>query len=269
MNKDQDGNISLRLAKKFLVTQDTYIFRFSFTDPEYTFGLPVGQHVIFSATVPTPEKPQGDLVCRKYTPISTVNNSGYVDFVIKIYRKGIHPKFPDGGLMTQYLESLKNGDTMLMEGPKGRLVYEGEGKFIISRKALPQRKTKIGMVAGGTGITPCYQVIQSALNGNDGTQLTLIYGSRTVEDIILREELIQLAQNNPQRFKLHLTVDIKPEDPNWKGGVGFVTKEMIKAYLPAPSPETIILYCGPPIFEDMMKGHVEALGYSNDQQFKF
>ncbi len=77
------------------------------------------------------------MVCRKYTPISTVNNSGYVDFVIKIYRKGIHPKFPDGGLMTQYLESLKNGDTMLMEGPKGRLVYEGEGKFIISRKALP------------------------------------------------------------------------------------------------------------------------------------
>ena len=269
MTKDTDGNVTLKLAKKFAITQDTYIFRFSFADPDYTFGLPVGQHVIFSATLPTTEKPKGDLVCRKYTPISTVNNTGFVDFVIKIYRKGIHPRFPDGGLMTQYLESLKNGDMMLMEGPKGRLVYEGEGKFIISKKTLSQKKTKIGMVAGGTGITPCYQVIQSAINGNDGTELTLLYGSRTVEDIILREEVIQLAQNNPERFKLHLTVDVKPEDPQWKGGVGFVTQDMLQAHMPKPSAETIILYCGPPIFEDMIKGHLTKLGYSDDMQFKF
>ncbi len=85
-----------------------------------------------------------------------MNNQGYVDFVIKIYRKGVHPRFPDGGLMTQYLESLNNGETIRMEGPKGRLVYEGEGKFIISRKPLALRKRNIGLVAGGTGITPCY-----------------------------------------------------------------------------------------------------------------
>ena len=146
----------MKLAKKIKITHDTYIFRFAFTDPEFTFGLPVGQHVIFSANMPTPEKPQGELVQRKYTRISTVQNSGFVDFVIKIYRKDVHPRFPNGGQMTQYLESLNNGDMMLMEGPKGRLVYEGDGKFIITRKPLPARKTKIGMVAGGTGITPCY-----------------------------------------------------------------------------------------------------------------
>ena len=80
--------------------------------------------------------------------------NGYVDYVIKIYRKNVHPRFPEGGLMTQYLETLEPGATMLMEGPKGRLSYEGFGNFLIVRK--PVRRTRIGMVAGGTGITPCY-----------------------------------------------------------------------------------------------------------------
>jgi ferredoxin-NADP reductase len=43
---------------------------------------------------------------------------------------------------------------MLMEGPKGRLTYSGFGKFKLARNEA--KKTKIGCVAGGTGITPCY-----------------------------------------------------------------------------------------------------------------
>ena len=62
MKKDQEGNIKLRLGKKIKITHDTYIFRFSFEDPDYTFGLPIGGHVIFSADMPTPEHPEGELV---------------------------------------------------------------------------------------------------------------------------------------------------------------------------------------------------------------
>lgn len=46
------------------------------------------------------------------------------------------------------------GDTMKMEGPKGRCAYLGHGVFEILR--MKTKKVKIGMVAGGTGITPCY-----------------------------------------------------------------------------------------------------------------
>ena len=55
--------------------------------------------------------------------MSEITNQGYVDFVIKIYRKDVVPRFPLGGLMTQYLETLEAGATMLMEGPKGKLSY--------------------------------------------------------------------------------------------------------------------------------------------------
>ena len=41
-----------------------------------------------------------------------------------------------------------------MEGPKGLLGYLGNGNFLIKNK--PVKKTKIGMIAGGTGLTPIY-----------------------------------------------------------------------------------------------------------------
>jgi len=43
---------------------------------------------------------------------------------------------------------------MKMEGPKGRLAYLGFGNIEVLKMKL--RKKKIGCVAGGTGITPCY-----------------------------------------------------------------------------------------------------------------
>ena len=79
-----------------------------------------------------------------------------MDFVIKIYRKNVHPRFPDGGIMSQYVESLEAGATMLMEGPVGRLTYLGLGEFKITGRKENLHKKKIGCVAGGTGITPVY-----------------------------------------------------------------------------------------------------------------
>lgn len=158
---------------------------------------------------------------------------------------------------------------MLMEGPKGRLQYEGHGNFNITRKPVTGKK-KIGCVAGGTGITPVYQVIQASLLNKDGCDLSLVFGNRTTQDILLKDELMDLANDFKDKFNLYLTVDIQPdESENWKQGVGFITKEMLKANMPAPGPETLILYCGPPPFEKMMRQHLEELGYDDTMQFKF
>ena len=48
MNKDEDGNISLKLIKKIKISDDTFIFRFGF-DEHKVLGLPIGKHVVFSA----------------------------------------------------------------------------------------------------------------------------------------------------------------------------------------------------------------------------
>ena len=49
---------------------------------------------------------------------------GHVDFVIKVYFPDKHPKFPEGGKMSHYLEKLDIGDTIEMRGPKGSLTYK-------------------------------------------------------------------------------------------------------------------------------------------------
>lgn len=45
----------------------------------------------------------------------------------QIYFKNVHPKHPEGGKMTQYLENMKIGDTILIRGPTGRLFYHKPG----------------------------------------------------------------------------------------------------------------------------------------------
>ena len=51
-----------------------------------------------------------------------------------MYFANTHPKFPDGGKMSQHLESLKLGDTILMRGPKGSCTYLGRGYFAIKSR---------------------------------------------------------------------------------------------------------------------------------------
>jgi ferredoxin-NADP reductase len=94
----------------------------------------------------------GKLISKKYTPISKVNDKGKVEFVIKIYRP--NEEFPAGGKFTPSFEKIEPGQRIKMEGPKGLLIYKGFGNFIIKKK--PVKKTKIGLIAGGTGITPCF-----------------------------------------------------------------------------------------------------------------
>ena len=42
LEKNSEGNISLKLTEKIKVSSDSYIFRFGFTEVSMTFGLPVG-----------------------------------------------------------------------------------------------------------------------------------------------------------------------------------------------------------------------------------
>ena len=98
LKRNEEGQISLKLKTKIKISQDTFIFRFEFPHIEMSMGLPIGNHVMFHATI------KGEEVVRKYTPISAVKDQTFVDFVIKIYRK--NAKFPEGGLMTQYLEKM-------------------------------------------------------------------------------------------------------------------------------------------------------------------
>lgn len=74
---------------------------------------------------------------------------------MQVYFKNEHPKFPEGGKMSQYLNDMAIGESIDLRGPSGLCVYEGNGRFAIrpDKKSPPVIKqvTKVGMIAGGTG----------------------------------------------------------------------------------------------------------------------
>ncbi len=60
-----------------------------------------------------------------------------------------------------------------------------------------------GMIAGGSGITPMYQVAQAILRDpHDFTKVFLIYANVSEDDILLRKEFDAWAQDHGKRFKV-------------------------------------------------------------------
>lgn len=262
---DPQKKIPFKLVVKKIVSHDTRRFRFELQSPEHILGLPVGNHMYLSAKI------DGSLVIRPYTPVTSDDEVGYFELVIKVYFKNVHPKYPDGGKMSQYLDSLEIGDTVDIRGPSGKLTYVGRGKFAIKENAKePKFRTakNVGLIAGGTGITPMLQIISAVIkDSEDKTNITLLFANQTERDILVRPELEELDQEC-ENFKLWYTLD-KPPD-GWPYSSGFINDTMLKEHMPPPGPDTQILMCGPPpMINFACIPNLEKLGYTSDMYFPF
>lgn len=221
VEKNDDDQFPLKVIKKELISPDTYEFVLEFPNPEWISGLWPGGHYIMHAEI------DGKTVSRKYTPISPVNEKGKAVFVIKIYRED--PAFPDGGKFTQHLEKNVNvGDSIMCEGPIGMIKYFGHGKVTVKKKEL-KPKTKVGLLAGGSGITPMYAIALASSLAKDGLEIWFLFSNKTKDDILCKKQLDELAASNPN-FHLFYTLTRHDaakdgENPHLSGRVSY---EMFK-----------------------------------------
>lgn len=189
-----------------------YSYRFALPSSTNILGLPIGQHISVAARI----EGQPEDVVRSYTPISSDENPGYFDLLIKSY--------PTGNI-SKYVASLKIGQPLKVKGPKGAMVY------------TPGLVRRFGMIAGGTGITPMLQIIRAIIRGRPGsggkdtTEVDLIFANVSEEDILLKEDLDALAAED-DKFRVYYVLNKPPE--TWDGGVGFVSVEMIKVRIMKP-----------------------------------
>lgn len=68
-------------------------------------------------------------IIRKYTPISPLKSRGFFKILIKIYYKNTDDNYPEGGLLTQWLDNQEIGSFINFRGPLGRFNYFGDGYF--------------------------------------------------------------------------------------------------------------------------------------------
>eukprot|EP01066_Platyproteum_vivax_P008745 Platyproteum_vivax@DN3745_c0_g1_i1.p1 len=267
------------IIDKKKLSHDTVRLRVGLPDETMRLGLPIGQHLrIFGPNRKgveagkwngndDPEKSAAE-IGRKYTPTTGQHVEGYFDLVVKVYGKGQKEQFPDGGKLSPYLGGLQVGDKMQFDGPWGKIEYIGLGKFAHQKKQL--KATKIGMMGGGSGITPLLQIMtEILLNPKDTTEISLIYANQEEEDILCRDMLEDLKQKFPDRVKLWYTVD-RPPAIGWKYSSGFITKEMICEHLYPPNKTTVFCICGPrPMVQYACKDNLIALGHAEENLLIF
>lgn len=142
------------------------------------------------------------------------------------------------------LDSWKEGDSLSISGPLGDFYYQElrDAKHVVA-------------LAGGSGITPFYSMAAAIVDGIEDFDMTILYGSRSSDGILLKEEIEDLAERSKGRVKV---VHILSHEEKEGYEHGFITAELIKKY--APEGDYSVFMCGPRAMYDFGDGEMAKLG---------
>merc|ERR1712137_866823 len=113
---------------------------------------------------------EGSPFIRPYTPVSTNTMIGEFELMVKVYRQGN---------LSKHFDSLKIGETVDFKHIDKNVKCQ-----------YPFGKKKIGILTGGTGITPMIQAMHAVLGTpEDDTPVVVLYGSQTSDNILAKETL--------------------------------------------------------------------------------
>jgi ferredoxin-NADP reductase len=149
----------------------------------------------------------------------------------------------ENGEVSPYLvDEAREGDGFEVRGPiGGYFVWEDDGRPVF-------------LVGGGSGVVPLMAMIRSS---SGSTPIRLLYSSRTLEDVIYRDELDARAGRGLEVFQA-LT---REQPPGWTGYTRRIDSELLRevAWPAADRPQVFI--CGSTRFVDAAADGLVALGY--------
>ena len=152
------------------------------------------------------------------------------------------------GCVTDALHEMGEGGQVGVRGPLGNSFpfEEVEGKHIL-------------FVGGGIGLFPLRPQIQDVCRERDRfASVTVLYGARTPEDVVYRDELEEWQQQ--EGMTCLLTVDVGAE--GWTGNVGVVGTLLQKVEIDVPN--AVVFVCGPPIMIRFVVQDLSGMGFGED-----
>jgi ring-1,2-phenylacetyl-CoA epoxidase subunit PaaE len=126
----------------------------------------------------------GEEIRRAYS-ICSAPDSGELRIAVKAVKNGLFSKFAN--------EKLAVGNTIEVGTPEGKFTFEPN---------QDRQKNYLGFVAG-SGITPVMSIIQSVLKQETKSSFVLVYGNKSPEDAIFKDQLHELQLNFVGRFFVH------------------------------------------------------------------
>ncbi len=186
----------------------------------------------------TIQKDLQDSLLRRSYSICSSPNSGELRVAIKHVDKGRFSDFAN--------HILKQGDSLDVAGPEGRFVLEID----------PNNQKDYMAIAAGSGITPVISMVKAVLQNEKDSRFVLIYGSKSGEKTIFKNELDELAATTNGRFQVHHVYSQIISDKALFGRIDAkMVKELLKNNFSGWNFDTYFL-CGP---EEMIDDAKEML----------
>jgi ferredoxin-NADP reductase len=209
-------------------THDVNSYRFQ--KPSF-FNYKPGQFMFIS--IPTTD---GEL--KKHFTISSSPTENFIEFTKKLTTSDY----------SSALRAIKIGDKVKIDAPYGKFVFD-------------QKIKKMCFLSGGIGITPLRSMSKYISDLKLDTDIVLVYGNNTIDDIVFKDEFDEFRKEN-EYFKLINVVNNPPSD--WSGYKGFINADIIKKVVPDFCKRTFYI-CGPPGMVNAMKKMLEEFELSNDK----
>lgn len=253
------------LLEKCRVSRDSYKLRFDISH-RFRLGLDDSSPTCLSVhmaadTAASQEKiaKKGKPVKKSYSPISHPSTRGHFDLLVKAYP----PEEGRPGLGA-YICQTEVGASITASLKSPRLIHG-------SSSVLGRGWESVGIIAGGTGIAPLYQLLQIWLNAETWTEapkrIYIWSINRHQDGILLQEDMNVLAKEHSDRLVSVTysltgsesvdTCEHTVSEPNIHYARGRGTIELVKSAMPPPSDSTMIFVCGTDGFVDYWGGSVQ------------
>ncbi|MBO9681850.1 MAG: phenylacetate-CoA oxygenase/reductase subunit PaaK [Flavisolibacter sp.] len=166
-------------------------------------------------------------------------------------------KKAEGGIFSTWVnEELKAGDYLDVLPPTGKFYTE----------LNPSQKKNYIAFAAGSGITPILSIIKTTLVTEPKSTFTLVYGNRTKNSIIFKEELEALKDKFIDRFRIYHILSRETTDVEINNGRIDVDKlELLFRKLIDIKTCDDFFICGPEEMIFCIKGYLEGRGVANDK----
>jgi ferredoxin-NADP reductase len=155
----------------------------------------------------------------------------------------------DDGEVSPYLtEELRVGDKLELRGPiGGYFVWEAHmgGPLLL--------------VAGGSGIVPLMAMLRHRAAVGSTVPTRLLYSSRSLEDVIYRDELDRLRMSSPMLGVVQTLTRTQP--PGWTGYTRRIDSQMLREVAWPLDQHPLAYICGPTPFVETAAASLVALGY--------
>jgi ring-1,2-phenylacetyl-CoA epoxidase subunit PaaE len=162
-----------------------------------------------------------------------------------------------GGVFSNWINSdLRVGDSLQVMAPQGR--------FFVA--LVPDARRHHVGIAGGSGITPILSIMKTVLAREPQSQFTLIYGNRTLQSTMFKEEIEDLKNRYLTRLVLHHVFSDEPTDAPLN--MGLMNQAKLAEFLTSVVPATSIAHayvCGPYQMNDEAEAALLAAGLGESQ----